>query len=66
MKMHAKKQVVQFLYGEDGMDGVWVEKQRYDILGLSRPQVFINKYSYIFIYTYTCIHNVIVASCMYY
>ncbi|KAG5185243.1 hypothetical protein JKP88DRAFT_271988 [Tribonema minus] len=29
-------QVVQFLYGEDGMDGVWVEKQRYDILGLSR------------------------------
>eukprot|EP00953_Heterococcus_sp_UTEX-ZZ885_P034373 17806-Heterococcus_DN1.PRE.1 len=30
--------VVQFLYGEDGMDGVWVEKQRYDILGLSHRQ----------------------------
>lgn len=29
-------QVVQFLYGEDGMDGVWVEKQRFDILLMSR------------------------------
>lgn len=30
------QQVVQFLYGEDGMDGVWVEKQRFDILLMSR------------------------------
>lgn len=30
------EQVVQFLYGEDGMDGVWVEKQRFDILLMSR------------------------------
>lgn len=27
---------MQFLYGEDGMDGVWVEKQRFDILLMSR------------------------------
>ena len=33
------EQVVQFLYGEDGMDGVWVEKQRYAILGMS-PEKF--------------------------
>lgn len=28
--------MVQFLYGEDGMDGVWVEKQRFDILLMSK------------------------------
>eukprot|EP00904_Undaria_pinnatifida_P012757 jgi/Undpi1/8611/HiC_scaffold_25.g11076.m1 len=31
-------QVVQFLYGEDGMDGVWVEKQRFDILLMGRKE----------------------------
>ncbi|CAN0340024.1 unnamed protein product, partial [Discosporangium mesarthrocarpum] len=31
-----RTQVVQFLYGEDGMDGVWVEKQRFDLLLMGR------------------------------
>ncbi|CAM9976478.1 unnamed protein product, partial [Choristocarpus tenellus] len=31
-------QVVQFLYGEDGMDGVWVEKQRFDLLLMNRSK----------------------------
>lgn len=32
------REVVQFLYGEDGMDGVWVEKQNFDILLMGRKQ----------------------------
>ncbi|CAM9431387.1 unnamed protein product [Chrysoparadoxa australica] len=36
-------QVVQFLYGEDGMDGIWVEKQKFDILTMSRA-TFDNTY----------------------
>lgn len=31
-------QVTQFLYGEDGMDGVWVEKQTFNILEMGRRQ----------------------------
>ncbi|CAM9893603.1 unnamed protein product, partial [Phaeothamnion confervicola] len=31
--------VVQFLYGEDGMDGVWVERQALHILTLSRADL---------------------------
>lgn len=38
-----QQQVVQFLYGEDGMDGVWVEKQRFDILSMGRKE-FRNAY----------------------
>lgn len=30
-------QVVQFLYGEDGMDAVWIEKQKFDSLTLAKP-----------------------------
>lgn len=30
-------QVVQFLYGEDGMDAVWIEKQNFDSLTLAKP-----------------------------
>ena len=29
-------QVVQFLYGEDGMDAVWIEKQKFDTLTLAK------------------------------
>lgn len=31
-------QVVQFLYGEDGMDAVWIEKQNFDSLCLTKPE----------------------------
>ena len=31
-------QVVQFLYGEDGMDAVWIEKQNFDSLTLAKPE----------------------------
>jgi DNA-directed RNA polymerase II subunit RPB1 len=29
-------QIVQFLYGEDGMDAVWIEKQKFDTLTLAQ------------------------------
>jgi DNA-directed RNA polymerase II subunit RPB1 len=31
-------QIVQFLYGEDGMDAVWIEKQKFDTLTLAKPK----------------------------
>ena len=31
-------QVVQFLYGEDGMDAVWIEKQNFDSLTLTKTE----------------------------
>jgi len=31
-------QVVQFLYGEDGMDAVWIEKQNFDSLTLAKNE----------------------------
>lgn len=31
-------QIVQFLYGEDGMDAVWIERQNFDTLTLTRNQ----------------------------
>ena len=31
-------QVVQFLYGEDGMDAVWIEKQKFDSLTLAKAE----------------------------
>lgn len=31
--------IVQFLYGEDGMDAVWIEKQSFDLLTLRRTQL---------------------------
>jgi len=31
-------QVVQFLYGEDGMDAVWIERQNFDSLTLTRVE----------------------------
>jgi DNA-directed RNA polymerase II subunit RPB1 len=31
-------QIVQFLYGEDGMDAVWIEKQNFDSLTLAKPE----------------------------
>ncbi len=30
--------VIQFLYGEDGMDGVWVERQSFDLLTMGRRE----------------------------
>lgn len=32
-------QIVQFLYGEDGMDAVWIERQNFDSLTLTRPEL---------------------------
>ena len=32
-------QVVQFLYGEDGMDAVWIEKQNFDSLTLAKVEL---------------------------
>jgi DNA-directed RNA polymerase II subunit RPB1 len=32
-------QVVQFLYGEDGMDAVWIERQNFESLTLARAQL---------------------------
>jgi DNA-directed RNA polymerase II subunit RPB1 len=31
-------QIVQFLYGEDGMDAVWIERQQFDTLTLAKPE----------------------------
>lgn len=31
-------QIVQFLYGEDGMDAVWIEKQQFDSLTLAKAE----------------------------
>lgn len=31
-------QIVQFLYGEDGMDAVWIERQNFDSLTLTRSE----------------------------
>lgn len=31
--------IVQFLYGEDGMDAVWIEKQNFDLLTLTRVEL---------------------------
>ena len=31
-------QIVQFLYGEDGMDAVWIEKQQFDTLTLAKSE----------------------------
>jgi DNA-directed RNA polymerase II subunit RPB1 len=32
-------QVVQFLYGEDGMDAVWIERQNFDSLTLAKQEL---------------------------
>ncbi|KAL9179832.1 LOW QUALITY PROTEIN: hypothetical protein ACHAXT_007802 [Thalassiosira profunda] len=32
-------QIVQFLYGEDGMDAVWIERQSFDSLTLNKRQL---------------------------
>ena len=32
-------QVVQFLYGEDGMDAVWIERQNFDSLTLTKSEL---------------------------
>jgi DNA-directed RNA polymerase II subunit RPB1 len=32
-------QIVQFLYGEDGMDAVWIERQNFDLLTLTKSQL---------------------------
>ena len=34
----SKGQIVQFLYGEDGMDAVWIERQSFDSLTLNKRQ----------------------------
>ena len=39
----SKGQVIQFLYGEDGMDAVWIEKQNFESLTLNKKQ-FEKKY----------------------
>jgi DNA-directed RNA polymerase II subunit RPB1 len=31
-------QIVQFLYGEDGMDAVWIERQNFDSLTLAKAE----------------------------
>lgn len=31
--------IVQFLYGEDGMDGVWIEDQDIELLKMNRKKV---------------------------
>lgn len=31
-------QIVQFLYGEDGMDAVWIERQDFDLLTLAKAE----------------------------
>jgi len=36
-------QIVQFLYGEDGMDAVWIERQDFDSLTLAKEE-FENRY----------------------
>jgi DNA-directed RNA polymerase II subunit RPB1 len=38
-------QVVQFLYGEDGMDAVWIERQNFDSLTLTRLE-FNKRYQF--------------------
>lgn len=35
---NSRNDIVQFLYGEDGMDGAFVEMQQFDILNLSVGQ----------------------------
>jgi DNA-directed RNA polymerase II subunit RPB1 len=40
---NAQGQVIQFLYGEDGMDGVMMERQTFDIVKL-KDDVFCRKY----------------------
>jgi len=30
--------IVQFLYGEDGMDAVWIERQQFHLLEMSKPE----------------------------
>lgn len=42
---NASGDIIQFLYGEDGMDAVWVEKQRFDSLRLNRRE-FERMYSF--------------------
>ncbi|CAM6087328.1 unnamed protein product [Calypogeia fissa] len=37
--------VIQFLYGEDGMDSVWIERQKVDSLNM-RKKDFNNKYKF--------------------
>jgi DNA-directed RNA polymerase II subunit RPB1 len=32
-------EIIQFLYGEDGMDAVWIEKQKFDLLDMSTSQM---------------------------
>jgi DNA-directed RNA polymerase II subunit RPB1 len=36
--------IVQFLYGEDGMDAVWIERQNFDSLTLAKVE-FEEKYA---------------------
>jgi len=38
-------QIVQFLYGEDGMDAVWIERQNFDSLTLAKTE-FDERYSF--------------------
>jgi DNA-directed RNA polymerase II subunit RPB1 len=38
-------QIVQFLYGEDGMDAVWIERQTFDSLTLTRSE-FSKRYQF--------------------
>ncbi|GMF25445.1 unnamed protein product [Phytophthora lilii] len=40
---NAQGEIIQFLYGEDGMDAVWVEKQRFESHKLNKVQ-FEKKY----------------------
>jgi DNA-directed RNA polymerase II subunit RPB1 len=35
---NSRGQIIQFLYGEDGMDGRWIENQKFDSMRLSRAQ----------------------------
>ena len=37
--------VIQFLYGEDGMDAVWIESQKLDSLKMKKKE-FENVYKY--------------------
>ncbi|XP_045085249.1 DNA-directed RNA polymerase II subunit RPB1-like isoform X2 [Aegilops tauschii subsp. strangulata] len=37
--------VIQFLYGEDGMDAVWIERQKLDTLGMKKAE-FDNVFRY--------------------
>ncbi|KAJ0410245.1 hypothetical protein P43SY_002577 [Pythium insidiosum] len=42
---NAQGEIIQFLYGEDGMDAVWVEKQRFESHNLNKDK-FEKKYQF--------------------